>query len=226
VPSLKLLVVEDELPMLELMTEVLRSLEAEVRPISNSQEAAAMVNQEKFDGIFMDLGMPNLDGFGLAQKVRTSSWNRSTPIVIVTGRDEREAMHEAFSTGATFFLQKPVDRNKLVRLFRTVRGAMADNRRRYVRAPLQAEVDCQVGSKVSRGRTWNLSQGGLQVEVENLKPGEIVRVSFRLPGSSVTIESTGTVVWSDQGRQGIQFAKMGNQSLVEIQRFLTQVEKA
>ena len=34
--------------------------------------------------------MPKLHGFALAQKVRESSWNKLTPIVIVTGRDERD----------------------------------------------------------------------------------------------------------------------------------------
>jgi CheY-like chemotaxis protein len=71
--SLKLLVVEYDPASLELMSEVLRSLEAEVRPFSNSQEAAALVHQQKFDGIFLDLEMPNLDGLALAQEVRTSS---------------------------------------------------------------------------------------------------------------------------------------------------------
>src|SRR5256885_8974575 len=116
--SLKVLVVEDDPASLELMTEVLRSLEADVRPVSDSQQAAILVSQEKFDGIFLDLEMPNLDGLALAQEVRTSSWNRLTPIVIVTGREERDTMHEAFSTGANFFLHKPIDRHKLSLLFR------------------------------------------------------------------------------------------------------------
>ena len=76
---LKLLVVEDNIPSLELMTEVFTSLKAEVRPISESEKAVTMVNQEKFDGIFLDLEMPNLNGFDLARLVRKSSWNKSLP---------------------------------------------------------------------------------------------------------------------------------------------------
>ena len=57
--SLKLLVVKDDAASLELMTEVLGSLEAEVRPISDSQKAAVLVNQEKFDGIFARPGAAN-----------------------------------------------------------------------------------------------------------------------------------------------------------------------
>jgi len=139
--ELKLLVVEDDAAGLELMTEVFRSLKADVRQVSDSQEAARRVNQEKFDGIFLDLEMPNLHGFDLARGIRKSSWNKSTPITIVTGQDERDTMQEAFAVGATFFLQKPVDRQKLSKLFRTVRGGMLENRRRCTRVPLRAERD-------------------------------------------------------------------------------------
>ncbi|HWO36322.1 MAG TPA: response regulator [Candidatus Acidoferrum sp.] len=82
---LRLLIVEDDLSSLELMTEVFTSLKAEVRPVSDSEKAVGMVNQEKFDGIFLDLEMPKLNGFDLARLIRKSSWNKSTPIIIVTG---------------------------------------------------------------------------------------------------------------------------------------------
>src|ERR1700675_1974470 len=159
---LKLLIVEDNLASLELMAEVFTSVKAAVRPVSDSEEAVGAVNQEKFDGIFLDLEMPKLNGFDLARVIRKSSWNKSTPIVIVTGRDERKTMQDAFALGATFFLQKPVDRQKLSVLFRTVSGGMLENRRKYIRVPIQADVACTVGARTSRGLTWNLSQGGIQ----------------------------------------------------------------
>jgi CheY-like chemotaxis protein len=168
--SLKLLIVEDDIASLELMTEVFTSLAAEVRPVSDSRKAAGLVNQERFDGIFLDLEMPNLHGFDLARLIRKSSWNKSTPIIIVTGRDEKKTMQQAFTIGATFFLQKPVDRQKLNILFRTVRGGLLGNRRRFTRVPIQTQVMCTVGSRTIRGVTWNLSQGGMQVEAVGLRP--------------------------------------------------------
>ena len=50
--ALKILIVEDDPPTLELMDEVLTSLKAEVRALSDSEQASALVNQERFDGIF------------------------------------------------------------------------------------------------------------------------------------------------------------------------------
>ena len=179
--ALKLLVVEDDLTSLELMAEVFSSLKANVRPVSESNEAVEIINQEKFDGIFLDLEMPNLDGFDLARLVRKSSWNNSTPIIIVTGRDERQTMQEAFALSATYFFQKPVDRQTLSILFRTVSGGMLENRRKYIRVPLQTEVICNGRSRTLHAKSWKLSQGGIQVEAPQLQVNDKVRLSFRLP---------------------------------------------
>src|SRR5580704_4782274 len=169
---LKLLLVEDDPLSLELMGEVFTSLKAQVVPIDDGQQASTLVNNEKFDGIFLDLEMPNMHGFELARRVRASSWNRSTPIVIVTGHDERSTMQQGFAVGATFFLQKPVDRQKLTRLFRAVRGSLLENRRRNTRVPVRTEVTCVSDTATVKGMTWNLSQGGIQIDTaSNLKAG-------------------------------------------------------
>jgi len=222
---LKLLVVEDDPASLELMAEVFTSLKASVQAVSDSQHAAVLANRERFDGIFLDLEMPNLHGFDLARLIRKSSWNKSTPIIIVTGRDERETMQQAFTIGATFYLQKPVDRQKLNILFRTVRGGMLENRRRYTRVPIQTEVTCTVGSRTIRGVTWNLSQGGIQVEAGGLQPKDTVRVLFQLPVSGVRLEAMGTVVWAKENRQGIQFTNVSPQNEQSIRKFIAEVEE-
>jgi CheY-like chemotaxis protein len=222
---LKLLVVEDNLASLELMTEVFTSLKAEVRPISDSEKAVGMVNEERFDGIFLDLEMPNLNGFDLARLIRKSSWNKSTPIIIVTGRDERQTMQESFAIGATFFLQKPVDRQKLSTLFRTVSGGMLENRRKSTRVPLQTDMTCTVGSRTIRGITWNLSQGGMQVEASELRSKDSVRLLFKLPVSGVSIEAVGVVAWAGEKRQGIQFLTVPESARQAIRSYIAEVEK-
>src|SRR5215471_20838192 len=104
--SLKILVVEDDPLMLDLMAQVLASFEAQVRPMGDSEEAAVLVEHERFDGIFLDLQMPKLNGFQLAARIRQSPSNRSTPIVVVTGGDDNKIMAQAFAVGGTLFLQK------------------------------------------------------------------------------------------------------------------------
>ena len=75
----KVLIVEDDAPTLELMGEVLTSLKADVRAVSDSEAASVLVEQERFDGIFLDLQMPKVDGFELTRRIRKSSWNKSAP---------------------------------------------------------------------------------------------------------------------------------------------------
>lgn len=222
---LKLLVVEDDIASLELMTEVFTSLKAEVCPISDSEKAADLVNREKFDGIFLDLEMPNMNGFELARRIRKSSWNKSVPIVIVTGCDDRRTMQEVFALGATFYLQKPIDRQRLTGLFRTVRGTLLENRRRHTRVPLQTTVTCHTGSRTMQGVIWNLSSGGIQVEIGSLQPADPVKLSFRLPQSGIVIDTIGVVVWVKEQRQGIQFTKTSAQNQQAIQEFIAEAEK-
>src|SRR3954471_11967757 len=105
---LKILVIEDHLPTLELMTEVLRSSDVMVHAVSDSEQVSGLVDCQRFDGIFLDLMMPKLDGFGVARQIRQSPWNKSTPIVIVTGSDDRKTIDEAFAAGGSFFLRKPI----------------------------------------------------------------------------------------------------------------------
>jgi CheY-like chemotaxis protein len=217
--NLNLLLVEDDLPSLEMMTEVFTSLHAEVRPVCDSERAAGLVNRERFDGIFLDLEMPKMHGLDLARRIRSSTWNKSTPIVVVTGRDDKKAMQEAFAMGATYFLHKPIDRQRLSKLLRTVKGGMFQNRRRYSRIPLQTEVTCTRAGNTFKAVSLNLSHGGIQLDKASLAHGDTVGLSFHLGGGQL-IDVIGTVVWTDGMRQGIQFTKMSLQHEMALRDFV------
>jgi CheY-like chemotaxis protein len=223
-PALRLLVVEDDVASLELMEEVFASLRANVYGVSESGKAAELVNRERFDGIFLDLEMPTMSGFDLARWIRNSTWNRSTPIIIVTGRDDRQTMKDVFASGATFYLQKPVDRQKLNNLYRTVRGSMFESRRRFVRLALHTDVMCWVEHRQLSGVAWNLSHGGMQIDVGQLKPGDSVRLAFRLPTCAALVETTGRVVWVTEKRQGIRFDQLTPKVDQAIRDFIAEVE--
>jgi hypothetical protein len=65
----------------------------------------------------------------------------------------------------------------------------------------------------------------MQVEVGNLQPKDTVRVSFRLPVSGVSVEAAGTVVWTKETRQGIQFTNVSANSEQSLRKFIAEVEK-
>jgi len=221
--SAKLLVVDGDPVSLGLMTEVFGSLESNVCPVSDRTKAAALVNEEQFDGIFLDIELADLDGVKLPQLVRQSSWNRSTPIVVLTAQEKCDTMYKSFAMGVTFVLPKPIDRLKLAGLHHTLQCRLRENRRQYNRVPLQTEVVCTVGSKRLTGMAWNLSQGGVQLEVAGLSCGETVELSLRLPQPPIGVEATGVVVWAKDGRQGINFTRMSVDHQEIVREFITQL---
>ena len=220
---LKILLVEDDVPTLELMWEILTSLGVEVRPVGDSQEAATLVTKEKFDGVFLDQVMPKVDGFELARRIRESPSNSRTPIVVVTGRRDKQTIDQAFAAGATFFLEKPVDRQKLTHLLDSTRGSMLEERRRYKRIPLLTPITCQIESRELQGRSVNLSQSGLFCELGGaLTRGEVVEVRFQLPGQAATIQTRTVVVRVDEKRRvGLRFVDMAPENRQQIRDLIS-----
>lgn len=203
--TLRVLIVENDRPSLDLMTDVFSSFKAKIVPVTDGNEAAALVNHTKFDGIFLDADIPEIRGLELTERVRTSLRNKSTPVIVVTKQNNPQEMRNAFEKGANFYLQKPVDRRRLINLFRTVRGTMIQNRRRFTRVPLRADVTCITHNKTLKVTSWNLSVGGIQIETADLMIGEEVQLSFHLPDSHEMVEISGVVAWARENRCGIQF---------------------
>jgi CheY-like chemotaxis protein len=221
--SIRVLVVEDDLPTLEMMQEVLSSFDVEVVPLLDSEEAFNAVNREKFDGIFLDLLMPRLNGFRLAEAIRSSSWNKTTPIIIVTGNSEKRAMQEAFRAGGNFYLQKPIDRNRLTILLNSTRGTMLDNRRSMQRLDIAVEVACTLKSSFVTVQSHNLSSRGILLgAADAFAAGESMRMSFCLPRQSTRIHATGMIVRRDsKGRTGVSFTHISQTDRQRIMLYVT-----
>ena len=219
---LKALVVEADPRSSDLMVEALKSFHMEPRFTSDSEEALALINREKYDGIFLELMMPKLDGFELSRQIRQSLWNPSTPIIIITAREEKQTVTRAFEAGATFFLQKPLDKEKLLNLVKSIRGAMLEERRRTMRVPIYTDVTWTSGDHTASGRSYNLCRGGMLFQGDDfLRKGSTVQLSFYLPGKKHAIGAEGIVVHTDdQQRAGIGFVKVGQEDQAQIRDFI------
>jgi len=105
-----ILVVEDIPNVLELLEVTLRFKGYPVVTALNGQEALEAVERERPALVITDILMPRLDGYAMAQNLRTNPRTRSIPIVFlsatyITPEDKAFAM----SLGAVRFLEKPVD---------------------------------------------------------------------------------------------------------------------
>jgi CheY-like chemotaxis protein len=165
--------------------------------------------------------MPGINGFKLLSIIRESSWNKTTPVVVITGDDDSRTMSEVFAAGATLFLSKPLDLQKLTRLYKTVYGIMMEERLRFRRIPVDTEVEYELDSQKLSARSLNLSQEGMLLDGISAKPGDSLRLSFRLPGQTQRIEVVGTVdrIYPSH-RLGIRFTWISRESRQKIRELV------
>jgi len=206
---LKVLVVDDDEPMLKLLAEVLSGLGVQPVTMSSSVRAAKLVETEKFDGIFLDLLMPEMDGFALAAKIRSSQLNATVPIAVISGSTDPKARQKAHEAGAAFFLYKPFDRKQLALLLNTTRGIMLQERRRAKRVAFTGQVGIEDGAAKGSGTASNLSEGGIALTTTmKLESGKKVKLSFRVPGMAEPMSATAQVLGVDGKRVSGQFSDL------------------
>lgn len=105
----RLLVADDDPNLLELMSANLEDDDTEVVCAANGIDARDSLVREDFDLAIVDLGMPGLDGFELITQLRQDPRTVDLPVIVVTGRHDKLAIEEAFASGATTFVTKPVN---------------------------------------------------------------------------------------------------------------------
>jgi CheY-like chemotaxis protein len=221
--AIKVLVVDDELPILELMKSKLEPLGCEVLTMADSREAAQLVDNQKLDGIFLDAGMPNLDGFQLTEMIRNSKSNSQAPIVMLTGRDDAETMRRGFKSGISFFLGKPITGERLEKLFLVMRGAMLAEKRRYVRLPFHTTVTCESNKKSVKLDSINISVGGmLLAPTESVAVGQEFDLEFTLPQVQAPLRVRAKALhFHPRDGVGIQFLSLSPEEHAAIQRYIT-----
>ena len=218
----QILVVDDHAPSCELISEILRSAGFEANSLSSSAEAAERLTREKFHAVFLDMRMPPPDGLELARHVRNSHINASTVIVMITGEQERTLMKRAFEIGVQFFLFKPVERHKLLKLIRVAENSIERERRRFTRVPLQRQVFLEWDDKHLEGTTVDLSSEGMLVQSYLVfSTGTPVKVTLQLQSGSTPLQFEARVVRTvGTDRMGIQFKSLDAKGNSRLQEFL------
>jgi c-di-GMP-binding flagellar brake protein YcgR len=130
----------------------------------------------------------------------------------MSSRPDPQRMHEAFRAGGTFFMVKPLDHGRLTRFFRSTRGIMLQERRRYWRIPLTVPSHCAVGSRrLPQCSIRNLSATGTLLRGDgSLHPGTSIYLAFPLSKTDRSMVSAwGTVVRTDDGgHAGVRFTRL------------------
>ncbi len=100
----RILVVEDERKLNDILRDYLSSLGYGVVQCLSGSDAARLAEAERFDLIVLDLHLPGLDGLEVAKRVRARG---DTPIVMLTARDSEADMLLGLEVGADDYMTKP-----------------------------------------------------------------------------------------------------------------------
>jgi CheY-like chemotaxis protein len=218
----QVLIVDDEEAVCQMVGKVLTSAGMESMALTSSSRAIELLDQETFEIVFFDLHMAYPDGIELARHLRRSSWNRTTVIILISDDQRPCAMSVGFEAGANFFLYKPIDKERLLKLIRATQGTIDYGRRRTRRVALQSKVKLNSGADTVEGETVDVSLCGLLVKAgSTLALGTPVRVSLELAPRMKPLVGVGSVVRVLDGNlMGIQLNQLSVAESGRLQEFL------
>ncbi|HEX8291268.1 MAG TPA: ATP-binding protein, partial [Pyrinomonadaceae bacterium] len=101
----RVLVVDDEEPVRELLCDILEDEGVEVTPAANGAEALARFEPGRFDAVLTDLGMPGMNGWELLRHI--GDRDREVPLAVITGWGELVSTHEEKAARVEWVLTKP-----------------------------------------------------------------------------------------------------------------------
>jgi DNA-binding response OmpR family regulator len=193
VDTRKVLVVEDERNIRELVCLHLGLEGYECTPVADGKDAMSMASEKPFDLIILDLMLPNIDGVTICRAIRRVGPNRDAPILMLTARREEADKVMGLDSGADDYLTKPFGVRELI--------ARTAALMRRARTPI-ASAHGEGKPLTVHGMDLDPSRRAVRVRGE---PVEVTRQEFSLlyllasnPGIVFTRERLLSKVWQEQ----------------------------
>ena len=103
----KVLVVDDEAIAVRAITYALEKAKLKSVGVEDPARALELLTHGKFDLIFLDVGMPDMDGYEVCSKIREMPAYKKTPVVFVTSLNDFESRANSTMSGGNDFIAKP-----------------------------------------------------------------------------------------------------------------------
>lgn len=103
----KILIIDDEREIVDTVSLMLRARDYAIISALDGQEGLNKAKAEQPDLILLDIMMPGMDGYAVCLKLKSSKDTKNIPVVIISGKAEREAIVKTHSLGVSDFIVKP-----------------------------------------------------------------------------------------------------------------------
>ncbi len=107
----KIMIVDDNMMNIELLKEILSAFNVEIQTFLKPKEALKVMQKEKFDLILLDIMMPEMSGFELANKIKKIKYNKNTGIIFISALSDSHNKITGYNLGSLAYIEKPFDIN-------------------------------------------------------------------------------------------------------------------
>ncbi len=108
-PLARVLAVEDHPEIGSLIRAALTRARIEATLITTGEEALAVVREQPFDLILLDIALPGMSGLEVCRQLKADKMLRRIPVIFVTGQTSKAYHNEARRLGAVDFIEKPFE---------------------------------------------------------------------------------------------------------------------
>lgn len=116
IPSRRVLIVDDNCDAAETLGELLGTLGAEVKVVDSGARALEVVGEFRPDVVLLDIGMPDMDGYEVARRLRAMPLHATTLLIALTGWGQDQDRRHSRAAGFDHHIVKPPDLARLIRL--------------------------------------------------------------------------------------------------------------
>ena len=180
----RILIVDDDRSLLELLTDYLGRLGHEIRGVPDGQQALACFDDPPPELVLLDVTMPGLDGWQVLARIRAAS---QVPVIMLTARGEEPEVLRGFAGGADDYVTKPFSFAQLAARIKAVLDRVSLDRREDANVLRGADLVVDVDRhRVLRGD-----------ESVDLTPTEfrILETLLRQPGHVLSARQIVSAVW-------------------------------
>lgn len=116
----RILTIDDSKTMRDMLMLTLADAGFDVLQAVDGQDGLDVLSKERVDVVITDINMPKMDGYEVIRNLRGNPSHKTTPILVLTTESETEKMNLARDAGATGWMVKPFDPDRLVATVRKV----------------------------------------------------------------------------------------------------------
>lgn len=161
---MKILIVDDEPDIVELVTYNLRKEGFDVSSAFDGEEALARIRKEKFDFVILDLMLPGIQGMEICRIMRNDPRMKNIPIIMLTAKGEELDKILGLEMGADDYMTKPFSPRELLARIKTVMRRTSEK--------TTDETVVRIGKLAVNKETYTVTK--------NDKPLELSSTEFRL----------------------------------------------